>query len=231
MRTNLLRFMFDSAWRFEAAGNELYVGAGWLILIWTLVVSVLCVRLRQSEGSWSEALLAAGAKVRAFDPAKRAVLEQQQYPLVADRDGVPYPAWAAEEFITPTPGNVVDFRSVEDTIRDLCTRFDVREIAFDPHLARVTMNNLLEDGYPAVEMRQGWITMAPAVKELERAIIGRKFRHGGHPVHQRLPSPAAAPGPGAPSGPAGRAPRASRRKRSSSDRRAGVTDRTVVPLP
>ena len=60
MRTNLLRFMFDSAWRFEAAGNELYVGAGWLILIWTLVVSVLCVRLRQSEGSWSEALLAAG---------------------------------------------------------------------------------------------------------------------------------------------------------------------------
>ncbi|SRR6266403_483397 len=31
-------------------------------------------------------------------------------------------------------------------------------------------------------MRQGWISMAPAVKELERAIIGRKFRHGGHPV-------------------------------------------------
>lgn len=100
----------------------------------------------------------------------------------ADRDGVPYPAWAADEFITPTPGNVVDFRAVEDCIRDLCSRFDVQEIAFDPHLARNTMNNLLEDGYPAVEMRQGWISMAPAVKELERAIIGRKFRHGGHPV-------------------------------------------------
>ena len=49
MRTNLLRFMFDSAWRFEAAGNELYVGAGWLILIWTLVVSVLCVRVGERE--------------------------------------------------------------------------------------------------------------------------------------------------------------------------------------
>ena len=100
----------------------------------------------------------------------------------ADRDGVPYPAWAADEFITPTPGNVVDFRAVETCIRDLCTRFHVQEIAFDPHLARNTMNALLEDGYPAVEMRQGWISMAPAVKELERAIIGRKFRHGGHPV-------------------------------------------------
>ena len=37
-------------------------------------------------------------------------------------------------------------------------------------------------GDTAVEMRQGWVTMAPAVKELERAIVGRNFRHGGHPV-------------------------------------------------
>jgi phage terminase large subunit-like protein len=100
----------------------------------------------------------------------------------ADRDGVAYPTWADDGFITPTPGNVVDFRAVEACIRDLCERFDVQEIAFDPHLARNTMNALLEDGLPAVEMRQGWISMAPAVKELERAIIGRKFRHGGHPV-------------------------------------------------
>ncbi len=44
------------------------------------------------------------------------------------------------------------------------------------------MASLAEDGFPAVEIRQGWVTMAPAVKELERAIIGGKFRHGGHPV-------------------------------------------------
>ena len=100
----------------------------------------------------------------------------------ADRDGVPYPRWAEEGFITPTPGNVIDFREVEGQIRELCARFNVREIAFDPHLARNTLNNLLEDGLPAVEMRQGWVTMAPAVKELERAIVGRRFRHGGHPI-------------------------------------------------
>jgi phage terminase large subunit-like protein len=44
------------------------------------------------------------------------------------------------------------------------------------------MNTLAEDGFPAIEMRQGWITMAPAIKELERAIVGYTFRHGGHPV-------------------------------------------------
>jgi phage terminase large subunit-like protein len=100
----------------------------------------------------------------------------------ADRDGVPYPQWAEDEFITPTSGNVVDYHAVEDQIRELCARFDVREIAFDPHMARNMIANLLEDGLPAVEMRQGWVTMAPAIKELERAIVGRRFRHGGHPV-------------------------------------------------
>lgn len=100
----------------------------------------------------------------------------------AERDGVPYPTWAEDGFIIPTPGNVVDFRAVEDHIRELCARFNVQEIAFDPHLGRNMMSNLVEDGFPAVEMRQGWITMAPAVKELERVIVGRRFRHGGHPI-------------------------------------------------
>lgn len=100
----------------------------------------------------------------------------------AERDGVPYPLWAEQGHIIPTRGNVVDFAAVEDHIRELCARFNVQEIAFDPHLARVMMSNLAEDGFPAVEMRQGWVTMAPAVKELERAIVGRKFRHGGHPT-------------------------------------------------
>jgi phage terminase large subunit-like protein len=100
----------------------------------------------------------------------------------ADRDGVPYPQWAESGFITPTPGNVTDYRAVEGCIRDLCERFDVQEIAFDPAYAQAVMAPLGEDGLPVVTMRQGWVTMSPAIKELERAIIARNFKHGGHPV-------------------------------------------------
>ncbi|ABN75405.1 terminase large subunit [Cereibacter sphaeroides] len=99
-----------------------------------------------------------------------------------ERHGVDYVSWAEEGFIIPTPGNTVDLRAVEAHIRELCARFNVREIAFDPTYGRAMMANLTEDALPAVEFRQGWVTMAPAVKELERAIIGRRFRHGGHPV-------------------------------------------------
>lgn len=100
----------------------------------------------------------------------------------ADRDGVPYPRWADERHLMPTPGNVIDYRAVEAHIRDLCSRFDVREIAFDPAYSRQISGPLSDDGFPVVEMRQGWRTMGPAIAELERAIIGRQFRHGGHPV-------------------------------------------------
>lgn len=100
----------------------------------------------------------------------------------ADRDGVPYPLWAEQGFIIPTPGNVTDYSAVEAHIRDLCGRFNVQEIAFDPAYAQAVMAPLTADGLPTATMRQGWITMAPAIKELERAIVGRRFRHGGNPV-------------------------------------------------
>lgn len=100
----------------------------------------------------------------------------------ADRDRVPYPRWAEEGFIIPTPGPVTDYRAVEQHLRDLCERFDVQELVFDPAYAQAVMGPLTEDGFPTATMRQGWVTMAPAIKELERAIIGRRFRHGGNPV-------------------------------------------------
>ena len=97
-------------------------------------------------------------------------------------DGVPYVEWAKDGFIVPTPGNVVDYRAVEQHIRDLCAQYDVREIAFDPAYAQPVMGPLNDDGFPVLTMRQGWVTQSPALNELERAIIGRNFQHGAHPV-------------------------------------------------
>jgi len=100
----------------------------------------------------------------------------------ADRDGVPYPRWAEDGFITPTPGAVIDYRTVEACIRDLCQRFAVQEIAFDKAYAQPVMGPLDDDGLPVVTLQLGWVTQSPALNEVERAIIARRFRHGGHPV-------------------------------------------------
>jgi len=99
-----------------------------------------------------------------------------------ERHGVDYVAWAEEGHIIPTPGNTVDLRAVEDHIRNLCADFPVREIAFDPTYGRHMMGNLNDDGMPVVEFRQGWVSMAPAVKEIERAILAGRFKHGANPI-------------------------------------------------
>ncbi|MEI6986546.1 MAG: terminase TerL endonuclease subunit [Rhodospirillaceae bacterium] len=58
----------------------------------------------------------------------------------------------------------------------------LRGLLRTPEIIVRTWKEAGEEGDPAVEVRQGWVTMAPAIKELERAIIGRQFQHGGHPV-------------------------------------------------
>jgi phage terminase large subunit-like protein len=99
-----------------------------------------------------------------------------------DRHGVDYVSWAEDGYIIPTPGNTVDLKAVERKIRDICGQYNVQEIAFDPTFGRTMMADLVADGLPAVEFRQGWVSMGPAVKELERVILSGQFQHGGNPV-------------------------------------------------
>ena len=40
MRKVLLRFVFDNLWQWQSVGNELHVGAAWLLLLWVAIVGV-----------------------------------------------------------------------------------------------------------------------------------------------------------------------------------------------
>jgi phage terminase large subunit-like protein len=100
----------------------------------------------------------------------------------SERDAVPYEQWRDDKKVTVIDGPVIEPEDVEKKIRDLCATYDVREIAFDPHLARMTMQRLYDDGLPVIEFRQGPLTMGPAIGTLERVVNGKALRHNGHPV-------------------------------------------------
>ncbi|MEP7453293.1 terminase TerL endonuclease subunit [Phyllobacterium sp. SB3] len=101
----------------------------------------------------------------------------------SDRDRVPYEQWRDEGLITVIDGPVIEPEAVEKHIREICADNDnVQEVAFDPYLARQTMQRLYDDGIPTVEMRQAPLTMGPAIGDLERTVNGRMIRHNGHPV-------------------------------------------------
>lgn len=100
----------------------------------------------------------------------------------AQRDGVPYERWRDAGLIRICEGPIINSADVEDAIRDLCATYQVEEVAFDPHLARVVMQHLLDEGLPVVELRQTPLNMGVAAGDLERIVNGRLIRHDGHPV-------------------------------------------------
>lgn len=99
-----------------------------------------------------------------------------------ERDQVPYLRWAEEGFLTATPGNVVDYGYVEEVIADLMTKYLVQELAIDPAMSAGIVPRLQDLGANVILFRQGWLSMTPAIKETERALLSGKVRHGGHPV-------------------------------------------------
>lgn len=101
----------------------------------------------------------------------------------SNTDRVPYDQWAREGYLIATPGNVVDYEAVRQTLKDWAAEFQVREIAYDPWNATDLVTRLSEqDGFTCVPMRQGFVSLSAPTKALEKAVLGRTIRHDGHPV-------------------------------------------------
>ena len=99
------------------------------------------------------------------------------------RDRVPYDQWVRDGYLIATPGNVVDYEAVRQTLKDWGAEFDLRELAYDPWNAMDLVTRLSEqDGFTCVPMRQGFASLSSPTKSLEKAILSRTLRHDGNPV-------------------------------------------------
>lgn len=100
------------------------------------------------------------------------------------RDRVPYDQWAKEGHLTATDGNVIDHDYIRNAIaQDLKESFPLLEmVGYDPWNATKWAIDLEGDGVPVVQIRQGYKTMSPACKELERLVLGGYLMHNNNPV-------------------------------------------------
>jgi phage terminase large subunit-like protein len=92
-----------------------------------------------------------------------------------------YKAWVDAGLITPTPGATVDYGFVKRQIKEDNARFKHSEIGFDPYNANQTTTELLSEGLPMVEVRQGPVTLSAACKHFEGLILNRRV-HNNSPV-------------------------------------------------
>lgn len=98
------------------------------------------------------------------------------------RDRVHYDVWVRQEYITATPGNVVDYDFITATMANLADIYDIREVAFDRWGAFQLSQTLINKGFLMVPFGQGYASMSAPSKELEKLIMSKSLGHGDNPV-------------------------------------------------
>jgi phage terminase large subunit-like protein len=100
----------------------------------------------------------------------------------SSKNRILYERWARQGFLTLTPGNVVDYNWIKKDILQACEDLPIHEVAFDRWNSSQLVSDLLEEGVPMVGFGQGYVSMNPAMLDLERLILGKTIEHDGNPV-------------------------------------------------
>lgn len=103
-------------------------------------------------------------------------------------DRVPYDLWKKQGFLETTPGRAIEYDYIAAYLRDLFDRCDVRAIAFDRYNMKFLRPCLERAGFDETELErfvefgQGFVSMSPALRELETRLLRSSLKHGNHPV-------------------------------------------------
>lgn len=104
------------------------------------------------------------------------------------KDKVPYDLWKKQGYLNTTPGRAIEYEFVAEVLRGVFDRCDVQKIAFDRALFEHLKQWLAKAGFSDDELEkfepygQGTLSMTPALRALEAALLGKRLRHGSHPI-------------------------------------------------
>jgi phage terminase large subunit-like protein len=98
------------------------------------------------------------------------------------RTGGQASVWVADGLLTITSGNVIDYEAIKVALRADAETYDLREIAFDRWGATQMSSELIEEGFPLIQMGQGFASMSGPTKEFLRLVAGGLYRHGANPL-------------------------------------------------
>jgi phage terminase large subunit-like protein len=126
------------------------------------------------------------AKVRLFD------MDGTYYCITADDSfylpetavreatNASYEGWVESGYLKTTPGNIIDFEQIEDSLREDSKRFEVVQVGYDPHQATQHATRMMAEGFPMVEVRQTVLSLSEPMKQLQALVLSGKFKHDGN---------------------------------------------------
>lgn len=99
-----------------------------------------------------------------------------------NRDRVPYVTWEREGWLTMTDGDSIDHEAIRQTVNELGTQYELKQIQVDRWNATHLVTQLQGDGFSVELFGQGFQSMSAPTKELEVLMLAERLRHGGNPV-------------------------------------------------
>lgn len=103
-------------------------------------------------------------------------------------DRVPYDLWAKDGYLLTTPGRSIEYEFIAHELRDIFNLCNVKSLAFDRYNMKFLRPWLEKAGFTDeelerfVEFGQGFVSMSPAIRELESKLLQKQLKHGNHPV-------------------------------------------------
>ncbi|PRT35494.1 terminase large subunit [Bacillus wiedmannii] len=100
------------------------------------------------------------------------------------KDKVRYDLWNEQEYITTTPGSVVDYNFIKTYIKNLEEQYGIiiKEICYDPWNASQFAQDMEAEGYVMVEIRQGIGTLGEPTKNFREEVYSKNVIHDDNPV-------------------------------------------------
>ena len=117
-----------------------------------------------------------------FPALMRSWIPEENVQRASKRDGVRYEQWIEQGWLSTTPGDTIDYGTIERAVRADALRFPIQEIAFDPTYAWQMAQQLTAAGLVMVPVRQGFESMAGPTADLLQIVKERRFHHAGNPV-------------------------------------------------
>lgn len=96
--------------------------------------------------------------------------------------GINVMQWADEGYVTITSGDVVDVERVIEEVAAFAPLINLQTVGRDPWGSVTNSLKMAEVGMTVTDFRQGFRSMSPPMKDMERMVHMGKLAHGGNPV-------------------------------------------------
>ncbi|MED0649764.1 terminase large subunit [Aeribacillus pallidus] len=113
-----------------------------------------------------------------LDTGEIAVLSHSWVPekkVLSDNEKIPYREWEKQGYLTICKeGDYVDYRLVYNWFVEQSKRFNIELVTFDPANAYRLVEDLKAYGFNTLSVRQGYITLSPALKDAKELFLDGK---------------------------------------------------------